>query len=215
MPAAASKRGAACGAFPSGSGGDGTNATAHPPAPGATKLGTITPTGWSGIPGTDGTPGTPGQGGGGGTGKSSGGGGAGGCGGAGGTGGKAGGSSIALLVFNSTVTFTANQLVAVNAGKGGNGIAGQPEQSVGGNGGFPDVTGGCSGGTGGTGGNGGAGGGAAGGISVGIAYVGTTAPLPDSATTLTTGTAGATGLGGVPGTNDGINGKAQNILEIL
>ncbi|MEO7038070.1 MAG: hypothetical protein ABI548_29145 [Polyangiaceae bacterium] len=200
-----------------GSGQDGANATGQTPAPGATKLGTINPTGWSGVPGTDGTPGTPGQGGGGGTGAATGGGGggggAGGCGGAGGTGGKAGGSSIALLVLNSTLTMTADELVSSNAGKGGNGIAGQNGQKSVGSGGNKSSFG-CGGGAGGQGGTGGAGGGAAGGVSVGIAYVGATTPTPDSATTITTGTAGAKGIGGVAGTNDGIAGVKQDVLLV-
>ena len=73
---------------------------------------------------------------------------------------------------------------------------------------------GCGGGQGGKGGSGGASGGAAGGISVGIAYQGT-APVPDAKTTITTGMFGTKGIGGVPGTNDGIDGKAQDILETL
>jgi len=200
-----------------GGGGDGANAAGQSPASGATKFGGITPRGWSGINGTDGGAGTPGQGGGGGTGAATGGagggGGAGGCGGAGGTGGKAGGSSIAVLLLNSTVTLTANELVAGNAGKGGNGVAGQTGQTPGGSAGV-QVPDGCGGGKGGKGGDGGSGGGAAGGISAGIAYVGTSAPTPDSETIITTGTAGAKGIGGVPGTNDGIAGVKQDVLQI-
>jgi hypothetical protein len=208
--------GASCGS--GGTGLDGANASAQPAALGATKLGTITPTGWSGVSGTDGTPGTAGQGGGGGTGAATGGGGggggAGGCGGAGGTGGKAGGSSIALLVLNSTLTTAADELLAVNAGKGGRGVGGQSGQTPGGSAGV-QVPDGCGGGKGGAGGAGGAGGGAAGGISVGIAYVGASAPTPDSATTITTGAAGAKGIGGVAGTNDGIAGVKPDVLQVL
>ena len=203
---------------PNGTGQDGANAVSQLPASGAMKLGTITPTGWSGVSGADGAPGTPGQGGGGGTGAATGGGGggggAGGCGGAGGTGGKAGGSSIALLVLNSTLTMTANELVAVSAGKGGSGFVGQSGQTPGGSAGV-QVPDGCGGGKGGAGGAGGAGGGAAGGISAGIAYVSATVPTPDSATTITTGPAGAKGVGGVPGTNDGIAGVKQDVLQVL
>jgi hypothetical protein len=200
-----------------GTGITGANAASQPPALGAVKLGTITPVGWTGASGTDGTPGTPGQGGGGGTGAATGGGGggggAGGCGGAGGTGGKAGGSSIALLVLNSTVAMTANELMAGNAGKGGSGVAGQGGQTPGGSAGV-QVPDGCGGGKGGAGGAGGAGGGAAGGISVGVAYVGSTAPTPDAATTIATGTAGSKGIGGVAGTNDGIGGVKQDVLQV-
>jgi len=200
-----------------GTGASGTDAPAQLPALGASKLGTITPTGWNGAIGADGTPGAPGQGGGGGAGAAAGGGGggggAGGCGGSGGTGGKAGGSSIALLVLNSTLTLDASELSSANAGNGGKGIGGQVGQLDSGKGGI-QVPDGCAGGKGGKGGSGGAGGGAAGGISVGIAYQGT-APMPDAATAITVGTSGTKGLGGVPGTNDGIDGQAQNILEVL
>ena len=201
---------------PTGTGKDGTDAPSQPPAAGASKVGAIIPTGWIGIPGLDGTPGFPGQGGGGGagaaTGGGGGGGGAGGCGGNPGTGGKAGGSSIALLLQNSTLTFDAALFSAANAGNGGKGVVGQEGQPQGGSGG-DKISKGCAGGAGGKGGSGGAGGGAAGGISVGIAYQGTT-PTPDAATTITVGMSGTKGLGGVPGTNDGIDGKAQSILEV-
>lgn len=197
-----------------GTGVSGADAPPQPASPGATKLGMITPKGWSGAAGTDGTPGIAGQGGGGGAGATmggGGGGGAGGCGGSGGPAGRAGGSSIALLLFNSTLTMDSVELVSANAGKGGNGVAGQPGQPIGGSAGsfFGD---GCAGGKGGKGGAGGAGGGGAGGISVGIAYQGT-APIP-AASTITVGSSGTKGLGGVPGTNDGIDGKAQPVLEV-
>src|SRR5713101_1155813 len=58
-----------------------------------------------------------------------GGGGAGGCGGAGGTGGKTGGSSVALLLLDSTIVCSGSELVAGNAGKGGNGVLGQAGQT--------------------------------------------------------------------------------------
>src|SRR6185369_23703 len=200
-----------------GTGKDGADAPPQPPSPGAAKLGAITPAGWIGTSGTDGAPGIPGQGGGGGAGAGAGGGGggggAGGCGGIGGTGGKSGGSSIALLVLSSTLTFDSSELASGNAGSGGKGLAGQGGQTQSGSGGV-HVPDGCPGGKGGKGGSGGAGGGAAGGISVGIAYQGT-ATTPDAATTITVGTSGTKGLGGVPGTNDGIDGKAQSILEVL
>ncbi|HET7544054.1 MAG TPA: hypothetical protein VFK05_29485 [Polyangiaceae bacterium] len=211
------KGGVAGSCSPNGTGQDGANAAPQPPALGATKLGSITPTGWTGAPGADGATGTPGQGGGGGAGAlaggGGGGGGSGGCGGAGATGGKAGGSSIALLALNSSLTLTANELISATAGSGGNGIAGQ-EGQLGGNGGLPDANGGCGGGKGGKGGQGGAGGGAAGGISVGIAYQGT-APVADADTTVVTGIAGTKGVGGAPGMNDGIDGVKQDVLQVL
>jgi len=209
------KGGVAGSCSPNGTGQDGASAAPQPPASGATKLGTISPTGWSGVPGSDGATGTPGQGGGGGAGALSGGGGggggSGGCGGAGATGGKAGGSSIALLVLDSSLTLTASELVSSNAGKGGSGIVGQ-EGQPGGSGGV-QVPDGCPGGKGGKGGQGGAGGGAAGGISVGIAYQGAM-PVADSDTTMATGVAGTKGIGGVPGTNDGIDGVKQDVLQV-
>ncbi len=199
-----------------GAGGDGANAAAQPAASGAAQLGAITPVGWSPTPGTDGLPGTPGQGGGGGAGSSTGGGGggggAGGCGGAPGTGGKAGGASIALLVLSSTLGLNELDLVTKDAGKGGNGAAGQDGQSQSGSGGL-QVPDGCQGGKGGKGGAGGAGGGGAGGVSAGIVSRGA-APVPDLKTHISTGLAGTKGVGGLAGSNDGIDGKAQAILEV-
>ncbi len=199
-----------------GSGGNGSDAPAQPAASGAAQLGAITPVGWSPTPGTDGSPGTPGQGGGGGTGSSTGGGGggggAGGCGGAPGTGGKAGGASIALLVLNSTLGLNELDLVTEDAGKGGNGAAGQDGQSLfGAPGAAADF--GCGGGKGGKGGAGGAGGGGAGGISAGIVSRGA-APMPDLKTHISTGLAGTKGVGGLAGSNDGIDGKAQSIFNV-
>jgi hypothetical protein len=94
-----------------------------------------------------------------------------------------------------------------SAGNGGGGVQGQAGQMVFGGGGIPDSNGGCLGGRGGYGGAGGAGGGGAGGVSAGILYRGN-APTMDSATTsnFVQGQAGLKGAGGVPGTNDGING---------
>ena len=199
----------------SGTGQDGANASPQPAAGGATKLGTITATGWNGIAGADGTNGTPGQGGGGGAGAPAGGGGggggSGGCGGAGATGGKAGGSSIPLLVLNSTVVLSAGELIAGDAGSGGSGKLGQDGQP-GGSGGV-QVPDGCPGGKGGQGGQGGASGGAAGGISVGIVYQGAM-PVTDSKTTFVTGVAGAKGSGGIPGTNDGIAGVKKDVFQL-
>jgi hypothetical protein len=69
----------------------------------------------------------------------------------------------------------------------------------------------CSGGQGGKGGNGGSGGGAAGGISVGIVWQGTSAPTQTDVT-FTEGALGTKGIGGSAGTNDGIDGVAQDVL---
>ncbi len=199
-----------------GTGGDGssqTNVGADALSP--TALGALTETGWAPTASAKGTNGTPGQGGGGGAGASSGGGGGGGCGGCGGgggIGGAGGGSSIALAVVSSSVALNSSELHAGNAGNGGKGGNGQPGQA----GGFAGnkAGNGCLGGNGGTGGTGGTGAGGAGGISAGILYKGS-APTTDSATTgaITVGTKGAKGVGGKAGTNDGIDGMAQAVLQ--
>ncbi len=212
-----------------GRGEDGNPGVSKSPATGASTIGTLTMSGFDGTSGTDGENGTPGQGGGGGggakapttcasnprTGASGGSGGGGGCGGKGGTAGAAGGSSVALAVLNSKVTLDTVNLVAGDAGKGGDGGAGQQGGSGGAAG--PLASGGmandsCDGGRGGKGGNGGSGGGAAGGISVGIAWSGSAAPTQTSVT-FTEGALGAKGKGGSAGTNDGIDGIAQDIWQ--
>jgi hypothetical protein len=113
------------------------------------------------------------------------------------------------VAFQSAVTFTNTTLISATAGNGGIGVAGQAGQSTLSTGGGNPSPGGCLGGRGGTGGAGGAGGGGAGGISAGILYKGT-APTIDGTTTanFVQGQAGLKGTGGVPGTNDGINGPA-------
>ena len=203
-----------------GSGGTGKNgAAASPPAPapGASTLGTLTNTTWSPTKAPNASPGGPGQGGGGGASSASGGGGGGGCGGcggAGGPGGGGGGASIALVAVGSTVTVDAgSELVTADAGNGGSGAAGQAGQTSGGNGGLPDVSGGCQGGSGGKGADGGAGGGGAGGISVAVLWKGTQ-PALDGSAKLTLGKKGNKGAGGKPGSNDGVDGVAQNAFEV-
>ncbi|MCL4756376.1 MAG: PE-PGRS family protein, partial [Myxococcales bacterium] len=64
------------------------------------------------------------------------------------------------------------------------------------------------------GGAGGAGGGGAGGISVAVVWKGTAAPTLDGSAKVTLGNKGTKGAGGKPGTNDGIDGVAQNTLEV-
>lgn len=172
---------------------------------GASVLASFAASGWTPMGGVAGGAGGIGQGGGGGASVDltggGGGGGAGGCGGIGGTAGTGGGSSIDVLVFQSSVDLEACTLTAQNAGRGGNGAAGQTGQPVGSHGnGFGSA---CAGGKGGAGGNGGGGGGGAGGVSAGVVWVGT-APTIDgtstpSASTLanvTIGTGGAGGTGG-------------------
>jgi hypothetical protein len=177
---------------------------------GASSTGSVAGSAWQPGAGAPGAVGSPGQGGGGGAGVDPGGGGsggAGGCGGAGGGGGGGGGASASVFSVASNLTFTSVALVSATAGNAGIGVAGQAGGSDVGNGGLPDANGGCQGGRGGTGGSGGTGGGGAGGLSAGILYKGT-APTIDTATTsnFVQGQAGLKGTGGVPGTNDGING---------
>ena len=196
-------------------GADATNGTA---APGASVLGKLTSAGWSPGGGNDGPNGGPGQGGGGGGGGANltspgggGGGGCGGCGGAGGAGGGAGGASVGLAVLTSKVTLVTCDIVTLAGGAGGTGSSGQDGQLGGYTG--TAVSPGCAGGVGGKGGKGGAGGGGAGGISVGVLYT-DTKPTVDQATTIIVPTSPAPkGAGGSAGTNDGIDGVAQAMLQ--
>lgn len=200
------------------SGKKGANGVATMPAAGAATLGSLTATGWVPTSGANGPPGSPGQGGGGGASLNGsghgGGGGCGGCGGNGATAGKGGGGSIALLLLDSPVQIHASTLMTSDAGDGGNGSAGQPGQSdIGAGGGVVSSINSCPGGNGGKGANGGASGGGGGGISVGIVWKGANAPTV-TGTTTTTGKPGAAGIGGVPGTNDGIAGVKQDVLQL-
>ncbi|WP_437652307.1 hypothetical protein [Sorangium sp. So ce1182] len=191
-------------------------------------LGTISSTGYTGVSGTHGTKGSTAQGGGGGagargsttecvdspgTGGASGGnGGSGGCGGQGGKGGHFGGSSIALLSLDATVSFEDVVLKAGNGGKGGDGEPGQlgGAGGPGGNGGqrVGDLSRGCNGGKGGKGGDGGHGGGGLGGHSLGIAYVGQRPPT--AGRTITFGAAGINGNRGPEATTKA--GRAADVL---
>jgi hypothetical protein len=205
-----------CGA--TGTGKDGSDAPASAASAGGTTLGMVSSSEWQPTPGLDGTTGSPGQGGGGGASRnSSGHGGGGACGGCGGNGAKAGqggGGSIALLALDSPVTLDTCTLRTKDAGSGGAGTVGQLGQQTVGNGGNSIAnTNSCGGGAGGKGGDGGASGGGAGGISVGIVWKGAVAPTLTN-TTSTTGQAGAKGVGGAPGTNDGIVGVKQDVLQV-
>jgi hypothetical protein len=199
----------------SGVGREGANAPPASFGPGAARSGALTALAWTPASGTTGPDGSPGQGGGGGASSVTGGGGGGGCGGCGGAGGKegkGGGGSIALAVFESEVELQGSELIAADAGDGGRGIAGQDGQIEGGAGGIQSPTA-CQGGAGGFGGKGAASGGGAGGISVGVLWTGETAPVVDSATMTSLGMPGAKGMGGDPGTNDGIDGVAEDVLK--
>lgn len=200
-----------------GTGKDGSPAPAATAAAGASTLGTLSSSGWAPSKGTAGGAGGAGQGGGGGASAATGGGGGGGCGGCGGVGGPpggGGGASVALIALSSAISVDAgSELVATDAGDGGSGSAGQPGQTdVGFYGaGTPPA---CGGGSGGPGGAGGAGGGGAGGISVPVVWKGTAAPTIDGSAKLTFGKKGNKGIGGKAGSNDGIDGVAQNVLQV-
>lgn len=191
----------------------GADAPAVAGATGATTVGTVTSDGWVPASGEDGATGPAGHGGGGGACTTEGGGGGGGCGscgGAGGPGGQGGGASIALLVSASVVSIADSKLITRDGGKGGDGVPGQLAQREAGLGG-KGIHGGCPGGAGGLGADGAAGGGAAGGVSVGILWAGE-APAQTGLTILI-GRPGTKGSGGEPGTNDGIDGIARDVLE--
>jgi hypothetical protein len=188
-------------------------------ASGAALLGMLDAGGFVPSGGANGEHGAPGQGGGGGAGKTAGGGGSGGCGGCGGRGGpggQGGGASIALLVFESTVTIEASELVANDGADGGDGAAGEmgQQQFGGGGDGFGVGDGGCDGGNGGIGGNGASGGGGAGGISAGVVWAGDAEPVIDEETSIEVGDPGGGGEGGTPGDNDGIDGEAEDVIEL-
>jgi hypothetical protein len=199
-----------------GNGGNGANASAVSPASGATTYGVLSGAGWAPSGGAAGAAGGPGQGGGGGAGEggNGGGGACGGCGGSPATPGHGGGSSIALLVFDSVVTFDSCSLTTGAASAGGRGAAGQI--GVGGGGSGAGTGAACNGGGGGTGAAGAASGGGAGGVSTGVVWTGTTAPQLDSSTQAhtTLGAPGSGGTGGVPGTNDGKTGTAVGVLSL-
>lgn len=194
-----------------------TVATGGPGAEGAgaTDWATFSSTGWSPLGGQTGTAGGVGQGGGGGGADAvatalggGGGGGAGGCGGSGGAPATGGGSSIAILLYESTMTLTTCTLTSTTAGPGGSGAPGQAGQP-GGAGGSPGI-GACGGGTGGSGGNGGGGGGGAGGLSAGVVWTGTAPTV--TAGSQTPGTAGAAGKNG-DGTTTAKAGTAGGVVQ--
>ncbi|WP_437579110.1 hypothetical protein [Sorangium sp. So ce887] len=216
-------------------GGPGRAGDSGAPGPGALGIGQLSSAGYTGSPGRDGQHGKTAQGGGGGGstrgnsecpgtteqgGASGGNGGAGGCGGAGGRGGSPGGSSIALVSVNATLTFRDGvQLIARDGGRGGDGAAGQDggPGAHGGPGGrgSPDafVANGCDGGQGGQGGSGGRGGGGQGGHSLGLAFLGTPDTIPSlEGVTVQLGLPG-TGGAGSDDQNRGDAGKASGILD--
>jgi hypothetical protein len=194
----------------------GGNAPESDVAPGAKDFGELSASGWTPRAGSAGETGKPGQGGGGGASNASGGGGGGACGscgGAGGPGGAGGGASIAVAVFESSVTVEDCELVTSDAGDGGAGTTGQTAQTEAGRGGNGSA-GSCSGGDGGLGADGGPGGGGAGGIAVGVLYRGAAPPAIDSNTSVALGNPGAGGPGGHAGENDGVPGTAAALRKV-
>lgn len=181
-------------------------------ASGGTVPGTLAAKSWNDRSKTavDGKNGGPGQGGGGGgvLTSGSGGGGSGACGGCGGKGGGAGtdgGSSIGVLVYQSTkVVVEKSTITTATGGKGGNGGDGQKGQEAPADGALGGGGGACKGGAGGHGAGGGGGGGGVGGYSVPVAYLGAAPETPQ--TTLTPGSAGDPGTGGTGGPPGGVGG---------
>lgn len=206
-----------------GDGQPGVNGAGGTAGTSSSAAGTVSAAGWTNAAtGPNAPNGNPAQGGGGGGAKTDvtsagGGGGCGGCGGAGGAAGTNGGSSFALLSFNSTVSIEAGALVSGGAGRGGDGGDGQAGQGGGGTGTGPA----CNGGAGGNGAGGSGGGGGAGGHSVPIAFVGTEPRV--SGATITPGAKGSGGSGGGAGAGlgnagtagtAGPEGKSQNTLSL-
>lgn len=206
--------GGASGFFTCAAGTVGAGGLSHAAGGGSRSPGALTAAGWvTTSVGTAGEFGDPAQGGGGAGGQKDGqygggGGGCGGCGGAGGGPGTNGGSSFALLSFNSAVVITGGVLASGAGGTGGSGGAGQAGQA-GGQGGLSSsgvANLGCMGGAGGPGAGGSGGGGGAGGHSAAIAFVGSE-PKP-MGTMLTPGTPGLGGNGGTAGPSTGHPGAA-------
>lgn len=216
---------------PNGRGDDGVSGPSGTPGAGASGNGTLSASGYTGVPGGDGTPGKPGQGGGGGggakggpvctggvsgAGASGGSGGAGGCGGLAGRGGAPGGASIALASVDASVTLIDCTLTAGRGGNGGKGGNLQPG-GLGGNGGtggtgVGGTNPGCAGGQGGKGGNGGPGGGGLGGPSLAIAFRGTPV-VQQGQTSLTPGAPGTGGPGGSNNITDNAGAEGMTAAE--
>jgi len=210
-------------------GGRGLGGAAGTVGLGAASWAQFDQNGWVPSAGLPGGPGGVGQGGGGGgsadTSGGGGGGGAGGCGGIGGSAGTGGGSSIAVLVYQSSVDLEQCTITVADAGKGGNGATGQVGQAGGAHGSGYSGSTACAGGNGGYGGTGGGGGGGAGGLSTDVLWLGTAPTIDGSpvgeaivsdaggdAGTLAqslVGSPGAAGTGGADpdgGTNPGMSG---------
>ncbi len=222
-------RGGSGGGWISGgqNGGAGGAGAAGSAGPRGSNVGFITSGGlWysngDGNRGGDGAHGSGGGGGGGGSldlflttlGGGGGGGGAGGSGATGGYPGRAGGSSIALLLSQSTVVVTRCEISAGNGGKGGNGGAG----GVGGRGGAGGngyvAWGTPSGGNGGRGGNGGTGGAGAGGGG-GNSYAVALDALSSLTMTDTVLSISSPGDGGLsPGGVNGLPGEALLVKQL-
>lgn len=223
------------GPAPSGAGTVGATGEQGDPGAGGTA-GTFTMDGFAPGDGGRGTVGSHGEGGGGGGaaadvehtsdsdcvyfGASGGGGGGGGCGGARGPGGTGGGASVALWLWDTTVTLVSVTLITANGGDGGDGSRGGAGGDGGpGGAGGPAGSGGSypvaftfdpggMGGPGGPGGEGGAGGGGAGGPSIGIVFGGESSEaLTSMDIDFELGAGGAAGIG-AGADNDGAAGDS-------
>ena len=190
-----------------GGGSNGLDAPVATTGTTSTSLGSCSANGWSPGVGVAGADGKPGQGGGGGgngrlSNGSGGGGACGGCGGAGGQPGQGGGSSIALLSYQSSITLESCVLTPKAAGNGGAGGSGEPGEG-GGGGGFPAAASGCAGGVGGAGAGGNGGQGGPGGLSLGVGYAGTAPTISGAVVSQAASyagiTLGAAGAGGASG----------------
>jgi hypothetical protein len=212
-----------CAAF-GGTGGNGNpGSTGNPGSNGSgtpSTVGSVFGISWVSSNGGNGTTGFPGFGGGGGGGGGSGydqtlscsadrgggggGGGGGGQAGNGAQGGDGGGASLAVFLYNSSPTFSAD--CVFTSGHGGDGSAGGNggQGGAGGTGGFGGAGadhsgGGGFGGMGGAGGGGGGGQGGPGGPSICLYKAGTSAPVLMGAPSMATGLAGNGGNGGLRG----------------
>ncbi|PIE05762.1 MAG: hypothetical protein CSA75_03065 [Sorangium cellulosum] len=206
-------------------GNHGDNGAAAPAA------GELTVTGYTPADGQDGTHGWPGQGGGGGgaswsmtncVAPTGGAGGLGGCGGFPGTKGGGGGASIALLLWQSSVTLHDCRLLSAEGGKGGKGGNGGASGfgQLGAQGGWAvhsSMHNAGNGGKGGDGGLGGSGSGGTGGPSYALVYQGKP-PTEQGMVTLTASAGGAKGLGGQapggPAAPDGTEGGSAKRYQV-
>lgn len=189
---------------------DGAGAQAHGGGSGRSTSGGRGQQGFDGLAGGGGAGGANGGGGGGGA--------CGGCGGEAGYPGEAGGSSIAVKVSYSSVSFRNCELRAGRAGNGGDGGRGA-DGTPGGRGGAPSPNGGCAGGNGGNGARGAHAGGGAGGVAAGVMLVEDAKADVDDATWANTsygepGRGGKGGAGSGGPSSNGIDGVSGALVRL-